>query len=135
MSDSIKVGFKTNGNCRFYCIKMDTGDCRLDFNGLLLFGIYCKICLCTKEEKILLSCKYQVFQSQKTCQSNEVGIRKWILLKIHFYSRQFTWCQNTPLELIICPVHLPGQNIFCPGQNDFCLDKKFCTKLKKYKFA
>ena len=39
----------------------------------------------------------------------------------------------------ICPVHLPGQNIFCTRQNNFCPrqnifvpDKKFCPKLKEY---
>ena len=44
----------------------------------------------------------------------------------------------------LCPVHLPGQNIFCPGQNIFCTgqnnfclrqnifvpDKIFCPRLK-----
>ena len=44
----------------------------------------------------------------------------------------------------LCPVHLPGKNIFCPGQNIFCtgqnnfcprqnifvLDKNFCPRLK-----
>ena len=36
-----------------------------------------------------------------------------------------------------CPVHLPGQNIFCTGQNNFCPrqnifvpDKNFCPRLK-----
>ena len=26
-------------------------------------------------------------------------------------------------KLVICPVHLPGQNIFCPGRNQICLSQ------------
>ena len=29
----------------------------------------------------------------------------------------------------LCPVHLPGQNIFCPGQNTFCTGQNnFCPR-------
>ena len=52
--------------------------------------------------------------------------------------------KNLTFYLLLIPVHLPGQNIFCQGQNIFCTgqnnfcprqnifvpDKNFCPKLK-----
>ena len=42
---------------------------------------------------------------------------------------------------IICPVHLPGQNIFCPGQNQICprqndfVNDKIILSMTKYSLS
>ena len=35
-------------------------------------------------------------------------------------------------KMALCPVHLPGQNVFCPGQYIFCPRQKFCPQLKNH---
>ena len=57
-----------------------------------------------------------------------------VLAIIHCMKAASSTCRNLKLNsekntlFDLCPVHLPGQNIFCPGQNIFCPGQNiFCT--------
>ena len=87
-------------------------------------------------------------------QKNTTSMNNWLLIE-NFHNGLYineTWSKWSPLVLVIltnfhydrteiniikqywisdlCPVHLPGQNIFCPWQNIFCPRQKFCPWLE-----